>query len=442
MARSSEPFRTAAFIVLALIAALLIGIGIYGVRRALSVEGSRRARVAGICLILLVVVLWTSSSVVIEFIFEEAHFRKPFFLTWYNVALLSVYLPFYPQQLRQLSRALLDKWRGVGRHSGQRSQGKYVAVGQPSDGPPRLSRESRESSYEEGAGALGGSKTTTGCPTAALGTALRLLLIFFGNQVCFNIGLELSTMSTVTVIAASSGLWTLLFSSLRLRERIGPVKLISTVLTFGGVMLVVLASGDTEYRPLHHGHHAHAGAQPASSSPAATSSSLWGNAATLLSAMLYGAYAAQLKHEVPSEDELPMPYLFGLIGLCAILVLAPLIPILHVLHIERFALPSRYTLVALTLNGLLGSVLSNMLLARAMILASPLVATVGLSLSIPLAIAADALRGRGHFAEAAPILGTAFVWCGFLGVSAAEQLESRCVAPSDSPRAEKRALPR
>ena len=61
------------------------------------------------------------------------------------------------------------------------------------------------------------------------------------------------------VIAASSGLWTLLFSSLRLRERIGPVKLISTVLTFGGVMLVVLASGDTEYRPLHHGHHAHAG---------------------------------------------------------------------------------------------------------------------------------------------------------------------------------------
>ena len=95
------------------------------------------------------------------------------------------------------------------------------------------------------------------------------------------------------------------------------------------------------------------------------------------------------------------------------------------LHIERFALPSRETMLALTLNGLLGSVLSNMLLAKAMLLASPLVATVGLSLSIPLAIAADALRGRGHFADVAPLLGTAAVWAGFLGV-ASEGAEPAC----------------
>ena len=88
-------------------------------------------------------------------------------------------------------------------------------------------------------------------------------------------------------------------------------------------------------------------------------------------------------------------------------------------------LPNRTTLLALTLNGLIGSVVSNMLLARAMLLASPLVATVGLSLSIPLAIATDTVRGRSaQFFAPAPLLGTALVWVGFLGVSADKPLEA------------------
>ena len=414
MPRGTHPaYRTPAIAILIFIAALSLGFGVFGARRACSVVGPGRSRAIGIGLILMVVVLWTSSSVVIQLLFEEAHFRQPFFLTWYNLALLVVYLPFYPNRLEKLRAALQDEWFGAGRHLSSTRGGKYAAVT-----PTRLSMrtDSREDSVEDDDDQGYGKAS----PTAALGTALRLGVLFFLNQLCFNLGLEMTTMSTVTVIAASSGLWTLLFSAVRLRERVGPIKLLSTLLTFCGVMLVVFASDDSEYRPLHHGHHR------GGSAPPDASNALWGNGATLLSALLYGAYAAQLKHEVPSEEDIPMPYLFGLIGLVVTTVLLPLIPILHVLRLERFALPSRYTLLALTVNGLLGSVVSNMLLARAMILASPLVATVGLSLSIPLAIGADALRGRGHFAEAAPILGTAAVWCGFLGVSAADELESRC----------------
>ena len=51
---------------------------------------------------------------------------------------------------------------------------------------------------------------------------------------------------------------------------------------------------------------------------------------------------------------------------------------------------------------------------------------LGASLLVSPAIAADALRGRGHFADAAPLLGTGAVWGGFLGVSAAEPLEKSC----------------
>ena len=119
-----------------------------------------------------------------------------------------------------------------------------------------------------------------------------------------------------------------------------------------------------------------------------------------------------------------MPYLFGLMGLSASLLLLPLLPVLHVLRLERLAMPTGGTLGALTLNALLGSVVSNMLLARAMLLASPLVGSVGLSLSIPLAICSDVLRGRAVRFDAAPLVGTVAIWAGFFLVSAAEALEA------------------
>ena len=63
-----------------------------------------------------------------------------------------------------------------------------------------------------------------------------------------------------------------------------------------------------------------------------------------------------------------------------------------------------------TLRAQVGTVLSNMLLARAMLLASPLLATVGLSLAIPLAMTSDVLRERiTHFSPALA-LGSLAVW--------------------------------
>lgn len=159
------------------------------------------------------------------------------------------------------------------------------------------------------------------------------------------------------------------------------------------------------------------------------SSPLWGNAITLLSAVMYGGYAAQLKREVPDEASLPMPYLFGLIGLATSIITAVGLPIAHLLHLETFGLPSRATLVALLLNALFGSVLSNMLLAKAMLLATPLVATVGLSFSIPLAIASDVVRGRAHLSGAL-LLGMALVWTGFIAVTGADRIESACFGGS------------
>lgn len=393
---STAVYREAAEVAIVSLVLLAIGICVHHLLGAVAMR--YRRQLLGVLLILAVVVLWTGSSVAVQTIFESAHFRKPFYVTYLSTSLLVVYLPFYPRRVAALAAAIAAEC-GVGGAASTSTNAKRRRV-----------------SYEllaSAACAPGADKPDAAVsrhgPLAELFIALRLSLIFFGQQLCFNIGLELSTVATVTVIAATSGLWTLLFSKLLLHERVGPIKLLSTLLTFCGVLVVVVTS-----------------APPAGRGSAALRP-WWGNGMASLSALLYGVYASLLRREVPTEESMPIGYLFGLIGAAVFVGLLPAIPVLHVLHLERFSRPSNGTLLALTLNALLGSVASNVLLARAMLLASPLIATVGLSLSIPLAIASDAVRGRGaHFAEAGPLLGTAAAWLGFLGVSAAEPLEERC----------------
>lgn len=152
---------------------------------------------------------------------------------------------------------------------------------------------------------------------------------------------------------------------------------------------------------------------------------LAGDGVALLSAITYGAYAVQVKHEVPSESALPMPWLFGLVGLVCCLTLWPGIVLAHLSGFELFRWPTKAALLVITLNALVGTVLSNMLLARAMLLASPLLATVGLSLAIPLAMASDVLRAKiTHFSPALA-LGSFAVWAGFFALGGGDVLERR-----------------
>ena len=440
------PIIFVALSVCVVVVLLLLGACTWYVYRAFV--PARRQRALGVLLILLVVFLWTASSVAVQLVFEAGRYRKPFFLTYLSTGLLVVYLPFYPRRVARLCALCIPArylpWSTAspcGR-GGARSRGQYdlLSAGKP----------------DSAAGAQEPSQWSPG-PATELLLAAKLGTIFFLYQLCYNIGLELSSVSTVTVIATSSGLWTLLFSAIRLGEHVGPIKLTSTLLTFCGVLLVVAAAGAGEddgddmlealftldhrrllarllgggggnggHRPSsgHAGFGNGGGGGSSESAYSGGHGAGFGNGVTLLSALLYGAYAAQLKYDVPSEDSIPMHYLFGLFGLVTIALAAPCVAILHFVRLERFAPPTEGTLLALVLNGLLGSVLSNMLLARAMLLASPLVATVGLSLSIPLAMGADGLRGRGHFGQTA-LLGTAAVWVGFVGVSLAESLEKR-----------------
>ena len=415
------PFRPVALFVVGVLMLAVVGmsaklIGPQYARWCHALSLRFNSQTLGALIVLLVVVLWTASSIAVQgLVFESAHYRKPFFVTYFSTAMLMVYLPFYPRRLRRLCDAV----RGV------RAPYELVREG------GATSRPGDESTRIEPLG-----------PCGELLLATRVGLLFFASQLCFVIGLEWSTVSSVTLISASSSLWTLLLSVCLLGERAGPLRVLATALSFLGIFAVVRFGGNGA-----HAVAAHTAAH--GSSPAGAFAGVaprWGNGLALFSAVLYGLYACLLKREASKCDSLPVPYLFGLIGLSTSASLALCVPVLHAVRLERFVVPTGGTLLALTLNALVGSVVSNVLLARAMILASPLVATMGLSLSIPLALGTDVVRGRARLSVSL-LAGATLVWAGFLLVTAADLVERRCgCAPAalvaDAERAPQQALGR
>ena len=116
-----------------------------------------------------------------------------------------------------------------------------------------------------------------------------------------------------------------------------------------------------------------------------------------------------------------MPSLFGMIGLASAVVSAPLFPLLHLWGVETFELPpSRAAWVSVGLNALLSTALPDMLLAQAVVMTSPLLATLGLSLMIPLSVLADYARGLANLTPQF-FVGTVAVFVGFLLESWDEQ---------------------
>ncbi|KAL7464814.1 hypothetical protein ACHAXS_010588 [Conticribra weissflogii] len=151
---------------------------------------------------------------------------------------------------------------------------------------------------------------------------------------------------------------------------------------------------------------------------------LAGDAAGLLSAVGYGAYTVLIRHLCPTdEDRMSMQLLFGYIGLWNMVVLFPAALWVAWPDDHRGSHSSALTssvFLFLLLKGLLDNVLSDYLWARAVILTSATVASVGVGLTIPMAFAADWIvmgNGREGSAGWGDGAGAVLVLLGFLFVN-------------------------
>ena len=113
----------------------------------------------------------------------------------------------------------------------------------------------------------------------------------------------------------------------------------------------------------------------------------------LLSAALYGAYTVLIRRAAPSAPEQERRFnlrvMFGFIGLFNLVLLAPVVAVLHATGTEDLSPLTPTILGLIVFKGLADNVLSDLLWAQAILLTSPTVATVGLSLTVPLAMLAD-----------------------------------------------------
>mmetsp|Transcript_16121 Transcript_16121/g.52522 ORF Transcript_16121/g.52522 Transcript_16121/m.52522 type:complete len:272 (+) Transcript_16121:400-1215(+) len=144
----------------------------------------------------------------------------------------------------------------------------------------------------------------------------------------------------------------------------------------------------------------------------------------LCSALLYACYTVLLRAFAPTD----LLLFFGLVGAFNALALAPLVAVLHVTGAEdlsRLGLAGGGGILGcLLLKGLADNVLSDTLWAKAVLLTSPAVATVGLSLTVPIAIASELVLPRGWLVDPSPptplrLAGALLVVAGFVGISLA-----------------------
>lgn len=213
-------------------------------------------------------------------------------------------------------------------------------------------------------------------------------LWMFAN-VSYNASLHTTSITSSTILATTSCLWTLTFSVVLGVERLTAKKFVGGVACVLGATLV--AWGDT------------------------SNETVFGDILALASAALYGAYGTCLSYFHPLDSVL----MFGYLGVCNAVFFAPVL-FFSRQHFDKLTAPVLGLVLA---KGLFDNALSDFLWAKAVVLTSPTVATIGLSLTIPVAFGIDAvahnLQTSRTLSLALRALGAALVLASFILVTAA-----------------------
>lgn len=241
--------------------------------------------------------------------------------------------------------------------------------------------------------------------------------------------LEYTTVASSTILTSTSSVFTLVFGVFFGVEKFTWRKLIGILASLSGIMIVSSVdisgtSGDDEHR----------GDFPSKSA----NELILGNALALLSALTYGIYTVFMKKRIDDESKVSMPLFFGFVGLINVLVLWPGFFILHWTGIETFELPSDTRVTSIITTNCLASLIADMCWAYAVLLTTPLVVTVGLSLTIPLSLVGQVVL-NSQTATAPYWIGAVIVVGSFIFINHEEKKEEQI--PHESNAEPERPLP-
>ncbi|KAI8065395.1 uncharacterized protein B0P05DRAFT_589970 [Gilbertella persicaria] len=350
-----------------------------------------------------VVFIWVSSSFAMNSLFGEMNYNKPFLVTYLNTATFSFYLvPLLFKRLRQPKQhnSIDESTKLLSHHhknnNGIKSAGYNTAtVSESTDDK----QNHKLSTYD------------------TIKLSLEFCILWFFANYTTNSSLAFTTVGSSTILASMSGLFTLGIGALFKVEQMNMIKLFAVLICLVGVSLVSYADnshGELAHDPIVHVLYRYPVPAP-----------LIGDFLALLGAIFYGCYTTLLKLRIGSEDRIDMPLFFGFVGAFNVLLLWPMIPILNYIGFETFEIPMNATLwTVILLNAFVGTFLSDYLWLLSMLMTSPLVVTLGISLTIPLALIGD-ICFKGFIPGFKYTLGALLVIIGFLAVNTNAMKEAK-----------------
>ena len=189
--------------------------------------------------------------------------------------------------------------------------------------------------------------------------------------------LEYTTVASSTILTSTSSVFTLIFGAIFGVEKFTLRKLLGVLASLTGIILISsidLTGNNTDDE--------HRGDFPEKT----LKEIAVGDALAFISAIMYGLYAVFMKKRIDDESRVNMPVFFGFVGLVNVLMMWPGFIILHFTGIERFELPPSTWVTTIILSNSMASLCSDLAWAYAVLLTSPIVVTVGLSMTIPLSL--------------------------------------------------------
>ncbi|KAK8017502.1 hypothetical protein PG993_013828 [Apiospora rasikravindrae] len=348
-------------------------------------------RTLGLACLTVTVFLWTASNFLASYIFSDHTYDKPFFVVYINTSIFAI-------SMIPITIKYIIQNGGFGHAKAVAQQCWDERSLAPLDGPRGKTQADEEYDVTAGERLLADDDEPglepydianapappedklTFRQTARL--SLEFCMIWFFSNYFASACLEYTSVGSVTILTSTSSVWTLVLCAIMKVESFTVRKLVGVLASLAGIVLISTVDLSGQDNDEDRGNFPHKSQRQIAI----------GDAMALFSAVVYGLYVTVMKLRVGNEERVSMPLFFGMVGLFNIVFLWPLFIVLHVTGIETFELPpSSKVLIIIILNSV-SSFLSDMSWAYAMLLTSPLLVTVGLSLTIPLSLIGEMIQ--------------------------------------------------